>query len=37
MREIYLIDLAITSTPKIKINNFIHVSGCIRQRRKMLI
>ena len=37
MREISLIDLAIRSTPKIKIKNFIHISGCIRQRRKLLI
>jgi len=37
MREIYLIYLAIRSTPKIKVKNFIHISACIRQRRKMFI
>ena len=37
MREIYLIDLAIRSTPKIKIKNFVHISGCNCQHRKMLI
>jgi len=37
MREIYLIDLAIRSTPTMKIMNFIHISGCTLQRRKKLI